>query len=215
VFGPRCRLATGKRPRPGPAVYRAVYREVVRSLGRACLRGRPRARPASPACSRSGRRLASSRNRPAWEGRSSRQYRSAIPAISTPEPHATLTEAAVPRDRDRTVILGPRSPGAYPVFVADLDRVHHDDPPSRPGDAAVSVSLRHQRSSVTLQRPPLASRRSATGRTRSPFCTTAPCPPGQDRRPDQRKRPTGRGAEGMERSYTRQTRTDVRQVTRG
>jgi hypothetical protein len=82
-----------------------------------------------------------------------------------PAPSRSATEAVSCSSDRRSESL--------PVFVAVLDEVHHDDPPSRPGVVAVSVSLRHQRSLVTLQRPPLASRRSATGRTRSPFCTTA------------------------------------------
>jgi hypothetical protein len=58
---------------------------------------------------------------------------------------------------------GPQEP--LSGLVADPDRVHHDDPPSRAGVVAVSVSLRHQRSSVTTHRPRLASSRRATGRT--------------------------------------------------
>src|SRR5829696_8314320 len=86
-------------------------------------------------------------------------------------PPDRLHLAPAPRSPSGAPASGP--PRAYPFFDADLDQVHHDDPPSRPGVVVVSVSLRHQRNSVTLQRPPLASSRSATGRTRSPLCTTA------------------------------------------
>jgi hypothetical protein len=90
-----------------------------------------------------------------------------------PNPRTARTCSTVLQDRGRRVVSQPRAPSAYPVFVADPDRVHHDDPPSHAGVVAVSVSLRHQRSSVTTHRPPAASSRSATGRTRSPFQTTA------------------------------------------
>jgi hypothetical protein len=87
----------------------------------------------------------------------------------TPEPAKTRTPTRAPRELIQTYDAGP-------------DRVHHDEQPSRPGVVPVSVSLRHQRSSVTFHRPPAASRRMATGRTRSPFCTTATgCRPAQDR----------------------------------
>jgi hypothetical protein len=99
-----------------------------------------------------------------------------------PNPRTARTRSTVLRDRDhRRAVLEPRVPRTYPVFVADPDRVHHDDPPSRAGVVAVSVSLRHQRSSVTTHRPRLASSRRATGRTSSPFRTTARCPPNRDR----------------------------------
>jgi hypothetical protein len=91
-----------------------------------------------------------------------------------PNSRTARTRSAVLRGLDRRrSVVEPRVPRACPVFVADPDRVHHDDPPSRAGVVAVSVSLRHQRSSVTVHRPRLASRRRATGRTRSPFHTTA------------------------------------------
>jgi hypothetical protein len=122
--------------------------------------------------------------RPAGTGRRSR---AAAPSSSAPpsrpsrppNPRTARTRSTVLRDQDhRRAVLDRRVPRAYPVFVADPDRVHHDDPPSHTGAVAVSVSLRHQRSSATTQRPAPASRRSATGRTRSPLQTTALCPPG-------------------------------------
>jgi hypothetical protein len=111
-----------------------------------------------------------------------RRWTAAAPSSSAPpsrpcrppNPRTARTRSTVLRDRGhRRAVLEPRVPRAYPVFVADPDRVHHDDPPSRAGVVAVSVSLRHQRSSVTTHRPRLASRRRATGRTSSPLRTTA------------------------------------------
>lgn len=90
-----------------------------------------------------------------------------------PNPRAARTRSAVSRELSRPSTPGPWFLRTCLFFVADPDRVHHDDPPSRPGVMAVSVSLRHQRSSVTVQRPPHASSRSATGRTSSPLRTTA------------------------------------------
>jgi hypothetical protein len=123
--------------------------------------------------------------RPAGTGRRSR---AATPSSSAPpsrpsrppNPRTARTRSSLLRGpRSPSCGLRPTVPESYPVLVADPDRVHHEDPPSRAGVVAVSVSLRHQRSSVTTQRPAPASRRSATGRTRSPFPDHRDgCPPG-------------------------------------
>jgi hypothetical protein len=102
------------------------------------------------------------------------------------DPPNSQTRSATSHDHP-TRPAGPPSTGAASrepteSYAADPVRVHHRGPPSRLGVLAVSVSLRHQRNSVTVQRPPPASRRSATGRTRSPLRTTATrVPRGKDR----------------------------------
>ena len=110
-----------------------------------------------------------------------RARRPQLPPVALRHPgHPDLQTVAPPGPAppcSRTGVAVVRSsfhgPESHPVFVADPDAVQLDDPPSRAGVVAVSVSLRHQRSSVTTHRPAPASRRSATGRTRSPFQTTA------------------------------------------
>jgi hypothetical protein len=90
-----------------------------------------------------------------------------------PNPRAARTRSAVSRELSRPSTPGPWFLRTCLFFVTDPGRVHHEGPPSRPGVLAVSVSLRHQRSSVTIHRPPHASSRSATGRTSTPLRTTA------------------------------------------
>ena len=72
--------------------------------------------------------------------------RTSVPPGPAPPPSGTETAVSRSSNHDPGTLI--------PIFVTDPDRVHHDDPPSRPGVVAVSVSLRHQRSSVTTQRPP-------------------------------------------------------------
>jgi hypothetical protein len=165
----------GSRPpqrRGGRPGYREVARSLERSRGRerTCRPERPRPRSDR---SWSCRMLTSSRNWAALDGR--RPSSSAPPSRPSrpPNPRAARTRSAVSRELSRPSTPGPWFLRTCLYFVADPDRVHHDGPPSRPGVLAVSVSLRHQRSSVTVQRPPQASSRSATGRTNTPLRTTA------------------------------------------
>jgi hypothetical protein len=152
--------------------------------------------------------------RPAGAGRRSR---AAAPASSAPPSrpsrppnlHTARTRSAVSRELRRPATPVPRSPGTHPYFVGNPDRVHLAHRPSHPDVAAVSVSLRHHRNSVTLHRPPPASRRSATGRTMSPFSTTVRYRPGQDRRPDLQGQVTGRVQEAWRRG-TLPVRANIR-----
>jgi hypothetical protein len=160
------------------------------------------------------------RTRPAGAGRRSR---AAAPSSSAPpcrpsrppNLRTARTRSAVSRELSRPATPAPRFPELIRTSLGNpigfIMTIHRLTRMSRPCRSRYATIATRSPSTARRWRPdgaPPAGRHRPSARPR-------PYLPGQDRWPDQQKRPMRRGATGMEKGYTtRQARTHVRRMTR-